>query len=457
MTSLPMPSGWPDPLSNGPLAGAVETHFGNTGAEDEQFLLRAFRSFARAADSLERSYGLLRAEVERLRQELEQSHSDLAQSLEENRGIREHLDRILEGLPCGVVVVSGDGEIARVNPEALRLLGFESAGVMAGSVSALPAAVRQLMESARQQPGEQELHVPELHVPESPVADSYVPDPPVPRDGNSARWLAARHSSIVHRAARSSVFILRDVSERKALEEAQARLRRDEALAEMSAVLAHEIRNPLGSLELFAGLLAESELDQDCRHWVEHVQAGLRTLAGTVNNVLHFHSLPALQCVPVDLGRLLEWAGNFFLPLARRSRVTLSLQNQVAGVFLTADRHRLEQVLSNLVLNALRAMPGGGWIELGGRLSRDGKTVSLAVADTGPGISPGEYARIFEAGFSTRAGSPGLGLAVCRKIVEQHQGAIAVSSPPGRGATFTLTFPLTSTQAALSHAGGWRE
>jgi hypothetical protein len=76
------------------------------------------------------------------------------------------------------------------------------------------------------------------------------------------------------------------------LEETQSKLRREQALAEISSVLAHEIRNPLGSLELFAGLLAESDLNPDCHNWVEHVQAGLRTLAATVNNVLQFHSLP---------------------------------------------------------------------------------------------------------------------------------------------------------------------
>jgi len=228
------------------------------------------------------------------------------------------------------------------------------------------------------------------------------------------------------------------------LEETQSKLRREQALAEIASVLAHEIRNPLGSLELFAGLLVESDLNTDCRKWVEHMQSGLRTLAGTVNNVLHFHSLPEPECAPVDLGQLLEWARDFFLPLTSQARVVLSLQNQVSGVFLSADHHRLEQVLLNLVLNALRAMPGGGWVELAGRTIQNGQSVVLTVSDTGPGISPEHLPGIFEPGFSTRAGSPGLGLAVCRKIVEQHGGMIMAGGRPGCGAIFTLTFPLTS-------------
>jgi len=401
---------------------------------DEQALRRAFRTFAEAARSLERSYGLLRAEVERLRRELGEKNADLARSLEENRNMRVYVDHILEGLPCGVLVVSGEGEILRANPEALRLIetattpANSTPAAAAGRVSSLPRAVCQLLQCAQKNAGDQEL--------------------PVSIEGGRARWLTARHASIGDGAIKSSVFILRDVSEGKRLEDAQARLRREQALAEMSALLAHEIRNPLGSLELFAGLLAESELDAESRKWVEHVQAGLRTLSATVNNVLHFHSLPEPERAPLDLGRLLDWARDFFAPLTHQAHIEISSHNRLRGVFLSADRHRIEQVLLNLVLNAVRAMPGGGWIELGGSRIADGKAVSIVVADTGPGISPEHLPRIFEPGFSTRAASPGLGLAVCGKIVEQHGGTITAASRPGCGAKFTLTFPLSPTSVS---------
>jgi len=416
-----MLAGWSDPS---PAPASAESAVGRPVLADEQALRRAFRSFAEAAGSLERSYGLLRAEVERLRSELEEKNADLARSLEENRSMRVHVDRVLEGLPCGVLVVSGGDEISRANPEAVRLLGLANGGrtITPDRVSSLPAEVRPLLESAQRSTGDQELCV--------------------PGDGGPVRWLAARHASIADLATQSSIFILRDVSERKRLEEAQGRLRREQALAEMSAVLAHEIRNPLGSLELFAGLLAESELDAESHKWVEHVQAGLRTLAATVNNVLHFHSLPEPERAPLDLGQLLDWARDFFAPLTHQAHIEISSHNRLRGVFLSADRHRLEQVLLNLVLNAVRAMPGGGWIELGGQIRDDGR-VSILVADTGPGISPEHLPNIFEPGFSTRAASPGLGLAVCRKIVEQHGGTITAASRPGCGAAFTLTLPLS--------------
>jgi signal transduction histidine kinase len=230
------------------------------------------------------------------------------------------------------------------------------------------------------------------------------------------------------------------VSEAKKLERERENVRRQQALVEMSALLAHEIRNPLGSLELFAGLLAETDLGEERRGWVEHVQAGLRTLSATVNNVLHLHNVPPPERAEVDMGPLLDWAYEFLLPLAKQARVELQVVNGLRGVMVGADRHRLEQVLLNLGLNAFRFMPEGGWLSIAGYdLGSDG--VEIVVRDTGPGIAAADLPRIFEAGFSTRPGSSGLGLAVCHKIIEQHGGAIGVESRAGHGATFRVRLP----------------
>jgi two-component system sensor histidine kinase FlrB len=401
-------------------------------AEKEQFLLQAFSSFAEAANSLERSYGRLRAEVTRLSKDLEESNSGLVRSLEENRRMRQHLNRVVAGLPCGVLVVADGGEISDVNPEGRRLLGMnergpsEIVGESISSFSSLRGELRELLERSRREDGELEQRI---------CAGS-----------GPAFWLAARCAAVPDSVPGSSVFILRDVSESKRLEAAQVEFRRQQALAEMSTVLAHEVRNPLGSLELFAGLLAETELSVECHKWVEHIQVGLRTLAATVNNVLHVHSPRPSEPALVDLGPLLDWARDFFAPLARQSRVQMVLRNRLAGTVLGADRHGLEQVLSNVVLNALHAMPGGGLIELAGHAIRQGRAVSISITDTGPGIRTEYLESVFEPGFSTRAGSPGLGLAVCRKIVEQHGGTIVATSRPAAGATVTLTFPLAQAE-----------
>ena len=440
MTSLPMPASLPPALAI-PLDADAEV----SRAEGGRFLLQAFRSFAEAADSLERSYSGLRSQVARLTGELEQSNQGLERSLEENRRMRQHLDRILDGLPCGVLVAKSDGVISLVNPEGRRLLSSiptkqEQASETIDNFASLlsfPCELRALLQRAQSESGEQEQYL--------------------TGERGDERWIAVRHAAVeaaaqtteAHGGNRDSIFILRDVSDAKRLVRERDKLRREQALAEMSAILAHEIRNPLGSLELFAGLLAGAGLSAECQQWVEQVQAGLRTLAATVNNVLHFHSLPAPQRAPVNLGQLLDWAGGFLVPMARQARVELCLRNHLHGVWFSADRHRLEQILLNLVLNALRAMPGGGWVEISGHKIHDGdaEVAVISVSDTGPGLA-GDGTKIFEPGFSTHEGSPGLGLAVCRKIVEQHGGRLAAGNRPGAGASFTLLFPLAEESPA---------
>jgi len=392
--------------------------------DPEHPLVRAFASFTEAAGSLERTYGQLQAQVVHLRQELDVTNRDLASSLEENHRMRERLRRILEGLPCGVLVSETGGQISTLNPEAVRLLGasFETE-------AALPGSIAEALERTRDSNREVEAPVP------SPAA-----------------WVAVRHAWLEERAGhKSSVFILRDFGEAKKLELEREHIRKQQALVEMSALLAHEIRNPLGSLELFAGLLAESRLEGESRRWIEHIQAGLRTLSATVNNVLHLHNAPEPELASCDLGQLLEWGYGFLLPLAKQARVELQVINGLNGVALPADRHRLEQVLLNLALNAFRFMPGGGWLSLRG-IDCGAKGVTIVVHDTGTGISPEDMLRIFDAGFSTRPGSSGLGLAVCRRIVEQHGGSIAVDSRPGHGTTFRLHLPRPAADHAITVA-----
>jgi two-component system sensor histidine kinase FlrB len=405
----------------------------DSGREPEHPLARAFASFTEAAGSLERTYGQLQGQVAHLRQELEVTNRELASSLEENHRIRERLRRIVQGLPCGVLVIEDDGRISTLNPEAARLLHgtFEAA-------AALPETLAVVLERARMTGEEVELPLGNLRAPEEQPSSSAA----------TAGWVAIRHAWLEQNLAPgTSVFILRDVSEAKKLEQDREHLRRQQALVEMSALLAHEIRNPLGSLELFAGLLAEANLEGESRRWIEHVQAGLRTLSATVNNVLHLHNTPQPELAEIDAGQLLDWAYDFLLPLAKQARVEMQIINGLNGVVIPADRHRLEQVVLNLALNAFRFMPGGGWLSIRG-LDPGGDLVEILVRDTGPGIVAEDLPRIFEAGFSTRPGSSGLGLAVCQRILEQHGGSIEVESRAGHGATFRLRLPRRARPAA---------
>ena len=398
-------------------------------ASSKRSLARAFQTFTVAADSLERSYGQLQAEVLRLRFELERTNRDLATSLQENACMRDYLARVIEALPCGVFVVDSNGAIRMANPEARRLLAAGN-GACESAPSIAPDVLRRLLEDSR-------AGLPQLE------QEWRIESTEGPRlIGLSCAVLGDAKG---HGSSSESVFVLRDITEERRRAAELETQRRKESLAEMATLLAHEIRNPLGSLELFAGLLADAAADQpDLRRWTDHIQAGLRSLSATVNNVLQFHSQPVPQLAPVNVGRLMRESVEFLRPLARQAGLRVDLQNMLGELEVQADAHRLQQVFFNLALNSFRAMSVGGtlcvrlqWADHD-RLSE----VRIDFEDTGRGIAPEHLSRIFEPGFTTHAGNPGLGLAVCRSVAAQHGGSLDVSSESGKGTTFSLILPL---------------
>ena len=217
------------------------------------------------------------------------------------------------------------------------------------------------------------------------------------------------------------------------------------ALAEVTTVLAHEIRNPLCSLELFAQLLAtHGGLASEPREWVEQIQAGIRALSATVNNVLHFHTLTSLELQEVKLAAVLQSGIDFIRPVAAQAGVALDFHNALGDTAIVGDPHSLQQVLLNLAMNAFRHTPAGGKLTVSASLQARamGQAASIEFTDTGCGISPEHLPHIFEPGFSGAGQRPGLGLPVCQRIVQQHGGVIQVESRVGKGTTFRLEFPV---------------
>jgi signal transduction histidine kinase len=222
--------------------------------------------------------------------------------------------------------------------------------------------------------------------------------------------------------------------------ERDLRMRR-EALAEMAAIVAHEVRNPLGSLELFAGLLADSSLPAQEKEWVEQMQCGLRILSATVNNVLEFHGPRPLEIAPVEVNGMLRSVAAFLGPVAARAGMRLWADYAPEGLWILADRARLEQVFLNLALNSFRFAAQGGVLML--KTSCEDGQVQVGFTDRGPGMTVAALEKIFDAKLPAKADIRGLGLAVAKRIVDQHGGTIRIVSPPGEGTNFHLRFPLS--------------
>lgn len=398
---------------------------------DPASLAQAFEFFTHAAGSLEHSYTMLQGELARLRRELEIKNQDLARSVAENERMRAYLSGLLEDLPCGILAVDAKFRLHFANPHARSLLVSESKD--SSPAAAIPAALRCILKEIAGGAGAAERRW-VFQTPEGP---------------RSIAVTCALRSQRLD-ASGETLFILRDASEQKRLEEERELAHRMRALAEMTALLAHEIRNPLGSLELFAGLIRDATKDQaEVSQWIVHIQAGLRALSATVSNVLHFHSLSPSHLKPLNAVELLANTVEFLQPLALQRGMGIEFSPNAKEILIPADAHRLQQVFFNLAINAFRAMPSGKCLKICvGTSQHEGHyRARIDFADEGSGIAPEHLEKVFDPGFTTAKSSPGLGLAVCKRVTAQHRGAIEVESELGKGTTFSLYLPVLGNPA----------
>ena len=217
-------------------------------------------------------------------------------------------------------------------------------------------------------------------------------------------------------------------------------------IAQLAGGLAHEIRNPLSTLQLNLQLLAEDlqnpETPRERRalQRVERLHHEVQRLHGILENFLRFAGIQAMDLAPGDLNAVVEEIRDFYEPTAATKSIVIRTQlaDDLPRVGLEPDTFK--QALFNLVLNAEHAMPRGGELILTTR--RDGPMVALDVTDTGSGMTEEVRSRIFDAFFSTRPGGSGLGLPTTRKIIEGHGGTIRVQSEPGKGSRFSIRLPI---------------
>ncbi len=207
------------------------------------------------------------------------------------------------------------------------------------------------------------------------------------------------------------------------------------ALGEMSAVIAHEVRNPLGVIYNAVASLKRRTVGEDQRDLLRILEEEAERLKRMVSDLLHFAHPRRLSAVDVDAERLVTSA-------ADAARASLGVPDEEVAITTTGavavrcDDGLVRQALVNLLTNALQAP--GRRTPVVVTIRQDGPTAELTVADDGEGIPPSLREDVFRPFFTTRASGTGLGLAVVRKIVEAHGGTIALRETPGGGATFVL-------------------
>jgi signal transduction histidine kinase len=235
------------------------------------------------------------------------------------------------------------------------------------------------------------------------------------------------------RVRKDQIGLLRDT-----FEEMRRSLRaRDEERETLLAGIAHEIRNPLGGMQLFTGLLAEELSGRPEAAHVDRIRTELSTLSRVVDEFLDYARARPLQAEPCEVEGLVAEVAVLVGPIAteRGVRVDASGRGRCAG-----DREKLRRALLNLARNAVEASPAGAAVEIVGRAEGGGGAV-LEVLDRGPGLTPEARDALFRPFFTTKERGTGLGLALAKKVAEAHGGTLELLPREGGGTVARLTLP----------------
>ena len=232
----------------------------------------------------------------------------------------------------------------------------------------------------------------------------------------------------------------------------ERRARHSERLAELGTLtggLAHEIKNPLSTVQLNLQLLQEDlpvgdQVYARINNRLNLVQRETSRLRDILDDFLRYAGKLELDRQPVDLNLVLEELVDFFTPQAQVNRVQARWKPSAQPVIVNGDPKLIKQAVLNLMLNAVQAMTGksgpkGGELILAAR--RDETEAVIDVIDTGGGIPPDALHSIFDAYYSTKKGGTGLGLAMALRIVQEHGGRITVTSEVGKGSNFQVHLP----------------
>ena len=390
---------------------------------------------------LQESYNQLREQVSSLTVELEKKHEQLERNLREKEKTENHLSSILETLPSGVVVVDREGKITTFNREAELISGISRNTVegeqfdriLKPSLSAdFPAG----FQSMNSMSAAGECIFTQKRGREIQVHFTIIPLREKERDTGTE--------------IESSIIIFHDVTQLKKLEEQAERTSRLTAMGEIAVSIAHEVRNPLGSIELLTSVLKqEVKDDQDKKKLTEHVLSGVKSIDCIINNLLLFTKPqpPVLQ--QVNMHSFLSDAILFVAPSLKLARVELRKQFNAQDPLVMGDPELLKQVFFNVVWNAIQAMPRGGELIISTETGKHDayrsaalQHMEITVADSGTGISDCDREQIFDPFFTTREKGAGLGLAIVHNIIEAHGGLISVTSMAGKGSAFTISLPL---------------
>lgn len=351
--------------------------------------------------------------------EKEKELAELKSRAEERAGrIEAYNENILQSIPSGVVSIDNDMKIRSINHSAERILGTRL-------IDAIGRDFRGIFGG------------PLISILEEHRTITRAEYPYTTKDGRTI-WLGVTTSQLRNKQGDiiGTLFIFTDLTDIKALQEEVKLRERLSQLGEMSAGIAHELRNSMSVISGYAKLLSRN-IDADSTSSVESILAEIKSMDRIISELLSFAKPTILNKTTIDLNRLIEETA--MAVAGCRDSINLFI-NAGDKVFIEADETLLRQALTNLLINAVEAMPEGGMLDV--EIQSHGDMAIIKIKDTGKGISDDVRARIFLPFFTTKEKGFGLGLALVQKIIVAHNGRVEFESKDGEGSTFKVSIPL---------------
>ena len=370
-------------------------------------LQHAFALFNQVSAELTQAYEALQARVASLTEELAIANGELRRQYQEKEALSERLSSLLDALPAGVVLLDAGARVSALNPAALAMFGASAVGQHWGDV------VRQFLE-------------PTITVGEWLLGD--------------ARVSIAENSLP---SGGGKILLVHDVTSAHRMKTELERNQRLAAMGEMAASLAHQLRTPLAAALLYTSNLCQPGVPDEARAKFSDKASGqLKRLERLIQDVLLFARGESIGRDVIPLGELLAEAAQTVEPLMREHGLQFAAVNPDFEAILVGSRKALFGAWINLLENALQATPAGGKICLS--VCRQGDLIAVSVKDSGPGIPPDKLARVFEPFYTTKGQGTGLGLAIALGVARAHGGSLEAFSPPGEGAEFVMTLPVST-------------
>lgn len=235
--------------------------------------------------------------------------------------------------------------------------------------------------------------------------------------------------------------LVRDLAEKRKLEGQVQHAERLAAAGEIAASLAHEIRNPLMAIKGFAQLLKETSSSAESEEYSEIIVKETDRMNHLIEQLLYLARPASGDEGPVDVTAVLENTLLLVDSRARRNHIEIRRSYERHIPVVNADNENMKQVFLNIIINAIQAMDSGGILSAAVTYNPEERTVSISIADTGPGILPENSQRLFDPFFTTKESGTGLGLSVAQQLVRHWGGQITVDSTVGSGSTFTIILP----------------